>query len=152
SRAPFAQRSPRNGADSIFAPARTARTQGAIVSIMILMPANALSISLRTRSTSGLRNVCNCRSSEESPSSRPSIEFEVKRTTEDMILSASTSIWVSGFEILFSTKLPVSPSRSDESDFSAGAAEDDGGEFIGISSKLNLTSTRPKAERYFQFG
>jgi hypothetical protein len=38
------------------------------------------------------------------------------------------------FEIFFS--------RSDESDFSAGAAEDDGGEFIGVSSKLNLTSTR----------
>jgi hypothetical protein len=47
----------------------------------------------------------------------PSIEFEVKRTTEDMILSASTSIWVSGFEILFSIKLPVSASPSDESDF-----------------------------------
>jgi hypothetical protein len=74
--------------------------------------------------------------------SSPSIEFEVKRTTEDMILSASTSIWVSGFEILFSTKLPLSASPSDESDFSAGAAEDDGGEFIGISSKRNLNSTR----------
>jgi hypothetical protein len=66
----------------------------------------------------------------------PSIEFEVKRTTEDMILSASTSIWVSGFEILFSIKLPVSASPSDESEFSAGAAEDKGGEFIGYSSKL----------------
>jgi hypothetical protein len=65
----------------------------------------------------------------------PSIEFEVKRTPEDMILSAFTSIWVSGFEILFSIKLPVS-APSDESDFSAGAAEDKGGEFIGYSSKL----------------
>src|SRR5262245_36042076 len=126
---------------SIFAPARTARIKGAIVSIMILMPANAFSISLCTRSTSDLRNVCSCRSSDESLSS-PSIEFEVKRTTEDMILSASTSIWVSGFEILFSTKLPLSASPSDESDFSAGAAEDDVGEFIGISSKRNLNSTR----------
>ena len=95
------------------------------------MPANALSISLCTRSTSDLRNVCSCRSSDESPLS-PSIEFEVKRTTEDMILSVSTSIWISGFEILFSTKLPVSASPSDESDFSAGAARDDGGEFIGV--------------------
>jgi hypothetical protein len=51
-------------------------------------------------------------------------------------------LWVSGFEILFSTKLPVSASPSDESNFSAGAAEDDGGEFIRASSKLNLTSTR----------
>jgi hypothetical protein len=98
---------------------------------MILMPANALSISLCTRSTSDLRNVCSCRSSDESPLS-PSIEFEVKRSTEDMVLSASTSIWVSGLEILFSTKLPVSAFPSDESDFSAGAAEDDGGEFIGV--------------------
>jgi hypothetical protein len=65
----------------------------------------------------------------------PSIEFEVKRTPEDMILSAFTSIWVNGFEILFSIKLPVS-APSDESDFSAGAAEDKGGEFIGYSSKL----------------
>jgi hypothetical protein len=54
----------------------------------------------------------------------PSIEFEVKRTTEAMILSASASIWVSGFEILFSIKLPVSVSPSAESDFSAGAVED----------------------------
>src|SRR6516225_6948148 len=76
----------------IFAPART---QGAIISIMILMPANALSISLCTRSTSDLRNVCSCRSSGESISS-PSIEFEVRRKTEDKILSASTSIWVTG--------------------------------------------------------
>jgi hypothetical protein len=44
--------------------------------------------------------------------------------------------------LLISTKLPVSASPSDESDFSAGAAEDDGGESIGVSSKLNLTSTR----------
>jgi hypothetical protein len=35
-------------------------------------------------------------------------------------------------EILFSTKLPVSAFPSDESDFSAGAAQDDGGEFIGV--------------------
>src|SRR6516225_8612433 len=76
----------------IFAPART---QGAIISIMILMPANALSISLCTRSTSDLRNVCSCRGSGESISS-PSIEFEVRRKTEDKILSASTSIWVTG--------------------------------------------------------
>jgi hypothetical protein len=34
----------------------------------------------------------------------------------------------------FSTKWPISASSSDESDFSAGAAEDDGGEFIGVSS------------------
>jgi hypothetical protein len=38
---------------------------------------------------------------------------------------------ISGFEIIWS--LPP----SDESDFSAGAAEDDGGELIGVSSKLN---------------
>jgi len=33
----------------MFAPAQTEPTQGAIVSIMILMPANVLSISLCTR-------------------------------------------------------------------------------------------------------
>src|SRR5262249_25631136 len=118
---------------------------------MILMLANALSISLCTRSTSDLRNVCSCRSSDESPSS-PSIEFEVKRTMEDMILSASTSIWVSGFKILFSTKLPVSASPSDESDFSARAAEDDGGECLkpnDISNLVNncLAERRPSSWR-----
>src|SRR5258706_2711751 len=56
-----------------------------------LMPGNALSISLCARSTSDLRKVCSCRSSDESTSSPP-IEFEVKRTTEHMILSASNSI------------------------------------------------------------
>src|SRR5262245_23978030 len=91
------------------------------------------------------------RSSDESPSS-PSIEFEVKRTMEDMILSASTSIWVSGFKILFSTKLPVSASPSDESDFSARAAEDDGGECLkpnDISNLVNncLAERRPSSWR-----
>ena len=69
----------------------------------------ALSISLCTRSTSDLRNVCSRQSSCRNP---------------------------------FLLKLPVSAPSFDESDFSAGAAEDDGGEFIGISSKRNLHSTR----------
>jgi hypothetical protein len=45
----------------------------------------------------------------------PSIEFEVKRTTEDMILSASTSIWVSGFESfspLNCRSLPPHPTKA----------------------------------------
>jgi hypothetical protein len=86
---------------------------------MILMPANALSISLCPRGLEECFAVAEVRTRVS-----PSIEFEVKRTTEDMILSASASIWVSGFEILFSIKLPVSVSPSDESDFSAGAVED----------------------------
>ena len=65
--------------------------QGPMVSTMILIPANALSISLCTRPTSDLRNACSCWSSDESPSS-PLIEFEVKRATEDIIRSASASI------------------------------------------------------------
>jgi hypothetical protein len=65
--------------------------QGAIVSIIILIPASALSISPRTRSTSDLRNDCNCWSSDPSPSS-PSSEFDVSRTMEDWIRSASVSI------------------------------------------------------------
>jgi hypothetical protein len=88
---------------------------------MILMPANALSISLCPPLNLGLEE---CLQLPKFGRESPSIEFEVKRTTEDMILSASASIWVSGFEILFSIKLPVSVSPSDESDFSAGAVED----------------------------
>ena len=63
--------------------------QGAIVSIMILIPANALSISPCTRSTSDLRNFCNVCNSDDRPSS-PSIEFEVNRATEDLIRSGSS--------------------------------------------------------------
>jgi hypothetical protein len=81
---------------------------------------------------SDLRNVCSCRSSDESPLSPP-IEFEVERTSEDMILSASTSIWVSGFG---------SFSPLNESDFLAGAAEHKGGETHRVFFETDLTSTR----------
>src|SRR5450759_1269098 len=80
-------------------PARTARAllggasettvlfHGAMVSTMILIPANALSISRCTLSTSDVRNSCSFWSSDVNPSSSP-IEFEVNRATEDLIRSA----------------------------------------------------------------
>jgi hypothetical protein len=58
------------------------------------------------------------------------IEFEVKRATEDMIRSASASIWVGDLGIFCSTDLLISASPAEEGDFSA-AAED--GAFIGFS-------------------
>ena len=63
---------------------------GAMVSMMILIPANALSISRSTRSTSDFRNSCSSSSSEVSPLSSL-IELEVRRPTEDLIRSASFS-------------------------------------------------------------
>ena len=66
------------------------------MSIMILIPANALSISPCTRSTSELRELCIACSSDDRLSS-PSMEFEVNRATENLIRSAST------FGIFFST-------------------------------------------------
>ena len=109
--------------------------QGAMVSIMILIPANALSISLCTRSTSDFRNICICWTSDMSPSS-PSIEVDVNRAMEDLIRSASDgsglaivhgrSTWVDGFRIFSSTNLLIS-----ESNFSADV-EDDVGVFIEI--------------------
>ena len=65
--------------------------QGAIVSIMILIPDNALSISPCTRETSEFRNVCNSWSSDVSPCS-PSIETELNRAMEDLIRSTLFSI------------------------------------------------------------
>src|SRR6516165_7503036 len=103
--------------------------QGAMVSTMILIPANALSISCCTRSTSDFRNVCSCWTSDMSPSS-PSIEVDVNRAIEDLIRSASNSTWVGGFGIFCSTNLPISAS-TDESNFSTGA-EDDVGAFIEV--------------------
>src|SRR6516165_12838179 len=73
--------------------------QGAMVSTMILIPANALSISCCTRSTSDFRNVCSCWTSDMSPSS-PSIEVDVNRAMEDLIRSASDSTWAGGFGML----------------------------------------------------
>ena len=54
-----------------------------MVSIIILIPDNALSISPCTRLTSELRSVCSSWSSDVSPCS-PSIETEVDRATEDL--------------------------------------------------------------------
>jgi hypothetical protein len=134
----------RSCADSIMlaGPARNGRGgvvvtsmafQGAMVSIMILIPANALSISLCTRSTSDFRNICICWTSDMSPSS-PSIEVDVNRAMEDLIRSASDSTWVGGFGIFCSTNLLISAS-TDESNFSA-RAEDDVGAFIEILRNL----------------
>ena len=62
---------------------------GEMVSAIILIPANALSISRSTRSASDLRNSCSCWSSEVNPSSS-FIELEVNRATDDLICSALT--------------------------------------------------------------
>ena len=56
---------------------------GPIVSTMILIPPNALSIWRCTLSTSDVRNSCIFWSSETNPWSSP-IEFEVKRATEEL--------------------------------------------------------------------
>jgi hypothetical protein len=61
--------------------------QGAMVSMMILIPDNALSISPCTRETSAFRNVCSSWSSDVSSCS-PSIETDVDRAMEDLIRSA----------------------------------------------------------------
>ena len=65
--------------------------QGAMVSIIILIPDNALSISPCTRETSEFRNVCRSWSSDVSPCS-PSIETELDRAMEDLIRSTLFSI------------------------------------------------------------
>jgi len=65
--------------------------QGAMASIIILIPDIALSISPCTRSTSDVRIFCSSWSSDVSPSS-PSIELEVNRAMEDLIRSTSFSI------------------------------------------------------------
>src|ERR1700739_3141581 len=64
---------------------------GAMVSIIILIPSNALLISPCTRSTSEFRNSCSAWSSDVNPSSSP-IELEVNLATDDLIRSASVSI------------------------------------------------------------
>ena len=94
---------------------------GEIVSMMILRPANALSTSRCTRSVSAFRNSCRALSSEVSPSSSL-IELEVRRATEDLILSARCSALVGSFGLSCSVGLPVSVSAVDfaDSDFSAG--------------------------------
>lgn len=66
---------------------------GEIVSMMILRPAKALSTSRCTRSVSAFRNSCRALSSEVSPSSSL-IELDVRRATEDLILSARCSALV----------------------------------------------------------
>jgi hypothetical protein len=65
--------------------------QGAMVSIIILIPDNALSISPCTRETSEFRNVRRFWSSDVSPCS-PSIETELDRAMEDLIRSTLFSI------------------------------------------------------------
>jgi hypothetical protein len=103
-----------------------------MVSIMIFIPANAVSISPCTRSTSDFRNSWSCWSSDDSASS-PSTEFEVKRVTEDLIRSASASILRGRFGTFCSTTLLISAStfESTGSDLSSGA--EDVGAFISFS-------------------
>src|SRR3974377_313375 len=123
--------------------------QGAMVSIMILMPAIALSISACTRSTSALRNACSCWSSDESPSN-PAIDLAVNRATEDSIRSASATSCGAGFGIFCSANLPVSASSSAERDFS-NAASDDVGAFIRFSiTGYGFVSSSPG--QYFRLG
>jgi hypothetical protein len=95
---------------------------GAMVSIIMLIPANTLSISLSTRPTSDLRNSCKCWSSDVNPL-RLSIELDVNRATEDLICSALFSIFGMYFGTSCSSSLLISASISDSTggDFSASA-------------------------------
>ena len=106
--------------------------QGAMVSIMILIPANALSISPCTRLNLRVQNLCSSWSSDVSPSS-PSIELELSRAMEHLIRSTSVSICGGRFEMCSSTNLLISAptSESTGSDFSAAA--EDVGAFISFS-------------------
>ena len=96
------------------------------MSIMILIPANALSISFCTRTTSNSMNFCSACSSDDRLSS-PSVEFEVKRTMDDLIRSASRR------EIFCSTSLLTSASTSDSEETGLSAVVEDVGAFIGFS-------------------
>src|SRR6516164_4057248 len=99
--------------------------QGAIVSIIILIPANALSISPCTRSTSDLRDFWSDCSSDDRLSS-PSIEFEVKRATEDLIRSGSS------IGIFFSANFLISGSGSEFRGAESSAVAED----IGVHQLL----------------
>jgi hypothetical protein len=117
---------------------------GAMVSTMILIPPNTLSISLCTRPVSDFRNSCNCWSSDVSPS-RSLIELEVNRATEDRIRSASFTIWGASFGTSCSTSLPISASisASTESDFSASA--EGVGTFIAFPTRgFGFSDRRPQ--------
>ena len=114
--------------------------QGAIVSIMILIPANALSISPCTRSTSDLRDFCSDCSSDDRLS-RPSIEFEVKRATEDLIRSGSS------LGIFFSANLLISGSGSEFRGAESSAAVEDVGAFISFSDIGLITDVNDIASR-----
>ena len=114
--------------------------QGAIVSIMILIPANALSISPCTRSTSDLRDFCSDCSSDDRLSS-PSIEFEVKRATEDLIRSESS------LGIFFSANLLISGSGSEFRGAESSAAVEDVGAFISFSDIGLITDVNDIASR-----
>jgi hypothetical protein len=114
--------------------------QGAIVSIMILIPANALSISPCTRSTSDLSDFCNDCSSDDRLSN-PSIEFEVKRATEDLIRSGSS------LGIFFSANLLVSGSGSEFRGAASSAAVEDVGAFISFSDIGLITDVNNIASR-----
>ena len=139
------------GAPSMFAagPARRTRVlagddtgvlfQGAIVSIMILIPANALSIS-PSRSTSDLRDFCSDCSSDDRLSG-PSIEFEVKRATEDLIRSGSSP------GIFFSANLLISWPGSEFRGAESSAAVEDVGAFISFSDIALITGVNNIASR-----
>jgi hypothetical protein len=131
-------------------PARTTRVlveddtgvlfQGAIVSIIILIPANALSISPCARSTSDLRDFCSHCSSDDRLSS-PSIEFEVKRATEDLIRSGCS------LGIFFSANLLISGSDSEFRGAESSAAVEDVGAFISFSDIALITGVNNIASR-----
>ena len=88
---------------------------GPIVSTMILIPPNALSIWRCTLATSDARNSCIFWSSETNPWSSP-IEFEVKRATE-LNRSAPISSWPESFDF------SLAKAKSSEGVFSSGAAD-----------------------------
>jgi hypothetical protein len=76
---------------------------GAMVSMMMLIPPNTLSISLCTRRTSDFRKSCIRWSSDAKPSSSWT-ELDANRATEDLIRSEPASVLVATFGFCRSTK------------------------------------------------
>jgi hypothetical protein len=102
---------------------------GLIVSTMILIPANALSIWRCTLSISDLKNSCIFWSSEDNPWSS-SIEFEVNRATEELNRSALISSDPEGFD--FSLLSCVAKGASRGGVVSSGVAD------VGVSISFSL--------------
>src|SRR3977135_848276 len=106
---------------------------GLIVSTMILIPANALSIWRCTLSTSDFRCLFSSGSAEANPSSS-SIECEVNRATEELIRSALISSGPEGFDFSWVADLLscVAKANSSGGVFSSGAGD------VGVSLRFSL--------------